>query len=265
MRLFRQSKRGDWVSVFEQVKKKLQAVLAGEAPIFSVEEVKTGLQVEKVKSLVEKYTGGQKCLKPDLNISSFSVVVPVFNCEKQIIKTLDSINISIKFFNENFPRSQEVTAEIIVVNDASTDNSLSLATEFASQNPLIKIVNQLSNRGAAAARNIGTKNSQGNILFFCDGDDLFLPEHIYICFMLLQGKSEGKASFKLVNDNYNLTINFPEERIDVVRTGVKTEDELHPYWKAAIENSIPLNLCVRRECHEPDNLPIPPFQFSQEH
>ncbi|MGK7909886.1 MAG: glycosyltransferase family 2 protein [Synechococcus sp.] len=243
--------RSDWLST-TSVRQPASA-LEGESPIFPVEEVNSDSPLTtliKTEGVEMIEANEEKLLKPDLNIRSLSVIIPVYNCEKVIKKTLYSICESIDFFKKSFLRSQEIGSEIIIVNDASSDNTLSVVTELARLDPSIRIVGHPNNRGAAAARNTGVKNSHGDILFFCDGDDLFLAEHIYLCFMILQGKAEERESFKLVSNNYNLTINLPEEQIDAVNTGVKTKEEIHPYWKKAIENSIPLNLCVRRKCHQ---------------
>ncbi|OUL22762.1 hypothetical protein BV378_22830 [Nostoc sp. RF31YmG] len=183
-------------------------------------------------------------------LSSFSVILPAFNCENVVVKTLESISQSIDFFQKIYLHSQLVNAEIIIVDDASTDNTLSIVDEFVCKNSFCNVIKHSFNRGAGAARNTGVKNSQGEIIFFCDADDLFLPEHIYVCFMLLQDKPANISSFQLASDNYNLTIKLPEKRFDVIRSKVKTQDKIHPYWQDAIEKSLPLNLCVRRECHE---------------
>ncbi|MBD2359581.1 glycosyltransferase [Tolypothrix sp. FACHB-123] len=182
--------------------------------------------------------------------NSFSVIVPAFNCENVIISTIKSIIQSIDFFQKNYIYAQQVHAEIIIVDDASTDNTVSVVREFIANNPLIKIITHTTNKGAGAARNTGVKNSQGEILFFCDADDIFLPEHIYVCYMLLKGTSEHISSFHLLSENYNLTITLPTQHFDVIRSQVKTKDKIHPYWQDAIEKSLPLNLCIRRYCHE---------------
>jgi glycosyltransferase involved in cell wall biosynthesis len=188
-------------------------------------------------------------LEQELAISSLSVIVPVFNCAAVVVDTIKSIISSIDFFENKYDFAQKVKSEIIIVNDCSTDDTLQILEETFSNVSGIKIISNSSNSGAATSRNNGVSNSQSDIIFFCDGDDFFLPEHIYVCFMMMQGGGSGKSHFQLKSDNYNLTINLPDQPIDVVRTGVKTQDKLHPYWKAAIENSIPLNLCVRRKSH----------------
>lgn len=188
-------------------------------------------------------------------IQAFSVIVPVLNKEKEIIRTLESIEASIAFFHEHYDGASPVEAEVIVVNDGSTDRTLELVTTFCQNYPHYKVISHFQSIGAGAARNTGAKVSRGDILFFCDGDDLFFQEHIYLCFRLLNHEPQDSVkadseSFLLTSDRGSFSIELPQQSIGIVRTGVYMQDSLHPYWKAAIENSIPLNLCVRRECHE---------------
>jgi glycosyltransferase involved in cell wall biosynthesis len=192
-----------------------------------------------------------KSQNSEQRIKSFSVIVPVYNCEKVVPRTLASICDSIDFFQKNYPYSQEVMGEIVVVDDHSTDQTLSAVVAFAQNKPgLFKVVGHKNNRGAGAARNTGVNNSQGEILFFCDGDDLFLPPHILICFLILQGKTGDIANVPINYGDQIINLQLREERPDVVRTGVKMKENIHPQWKKAIENSLPLNLCLRRKCHE---------------
>ena len=88
-----------------------------------------------------------------------SVIIPVYNVEKYIIKCLDSI------INQKL---NEI--EIIVVNDGSTDNSLQIVESFAKNNDRILILSQI-NRGLSEARNTGIKYSKGEYIYFIDGDD----------------------------------------------------------------------------------------------
>jgi len=62
--------------------------------------------------------------------------------------------------------------EVIVVDDASTDESAEIVEKFA---PDIRLVRLQNNVGAARARNVGAENSTGDYLVFLDGDDLLLP------------------------------------------------------------------------------------------
>lgn len=89
-----------------------------------------------------------------------SIIVPVHNTEQYLHRCLLSlINQTIK------------ELEIICVNDASTDNSLSILTEFASKDNRIKIINLKENKKAGGARNAGLNCLTGEYIAFVDSDD----------------------------------------------------------------------------------------------
>lgn len=92
--------------------------------------------------------------------NSVSVIMPVYNGEKFIAETLDSI------LGQTVP-----PAEVIVVDDASTDQSARIVREYG--DPVVLMSAQCHD--ARAARNIGASKAQGNWLAFCDADDLWLP------------------------------------------------------------------------------------------
>src|SRR5579872_1363742 len=92
--------------------------------------------------------------------NSVSVVIPLYNGARYIAETLDSI------------LAQTVRpAEIIVVNDGSTDNSASIVEQYGNPVTLMTV----KNGGASAARNIGASRATTNWIALCDGDDLWLP------------------------------------------------------------------------------------------
>ena len=86
-----------------------------------------------------------------------TVIIPVYNVEKYIIKCLDSI------INQKL-------IEIIIVNDGSTDNSLQIVEIFVKNKERVLILSQ-KNRGLLEARNTGIKYSKGEYIYFIDGDD----------------------------------------------------------------------------------------------
>lgn len=90
-----------------------------------------------------------------------SIIIPVFNTEKYVAKCLHSC------LNQDFPLSDY---EIIVVNDGSSDNSLSIIKDFASRYDNIRIVEQ-ENQGLSMARNNGFDQSKGEYVWFVDSDD----------------------------------------------------------------------------------------------
>lgn len=91
----------------------------------------------------------------------FSIVIPVYNAEGSIGVCLNKIA---KQTYEDF--------ELVIVNDGSTDNSLKIIKEFATQHPTMSInVISQDNAGAGAARNTGINESKGEYIVFIDSDD----------------------------------------------------------------------------------------------
>ncbi|HEX3627758.1 MAG TPA: glycosyltransferase family A protein, partial [Verrucomicrobiae bacterium] len=93
-----------------------------------------------------------------------SVLIPAYNAEKWIAETIASA------LGQTWPNK-----EIIVVDDGSTDRTLSVVRQFTSKS--VNVVSQ-TNRGAAAARNKAYSLSQGDYIQWMDADDLLSPDKI---------------------------------------------------------------------------------------
>lgn len=90
-----------------------------------------------------------------------SIIVPVYNVEKYILKCLRSI-LNMDISPDNY--------EIIIINDGSTDSSIQLLEPVLEGLLNVLIINQ-ENRGLGAARNAGLKVAKGNYVYFLDSDD----------------------------------------------------------------------------------------------
>jgi glycosyltransferase involved in cell wall biosynthesis len=91
---------------------------------------------------------------------SVSVIVPIYNGEKFVQKTFDSI------------LSQTVRpVEVIAIDDESPDNSLKILEGFGDRITILRTPNQ----GASATRNLGASKAKGRWIAFCDQDDLWHP------------------------------------------------------------------------------------------
>lgn len=90
-----------------------------------------------------------------------SIIIPVYNVEKYILACINSILIQ-----------DYDNIEIIIVDDCSPDNSISIVKEIVciSETP-IKIITHNKNKGLSAARNSGIKASTGDAIYFIDSDD----------------------------------------------------------------------------------------------
>lgn len=88
-----------------------------------------------------------------------SVILPIFNAEKTIKNTIDSI------FSQDYKK-----IEVIAVNDCSTDNTLDILKEYQSDVRFI-LLNNEENLGAAKSRNKAIEHSTGRYVAFIDSDD----------------------------------------------------------------------------------------------
>jgi glycosyltransferase involved in cell wall biosynthesis len=97
-----------------------------------------------------------------------SVIIPTYNSEKFIIKTLHSVK------DQSFKEF-----EIIISDDGSTDNTISVLEKFKMENPSIRttiIAN--SHQGPGATRNIGVSRAQYEWISFLDSDDYWEKEKL---------------------------------------------------------------------------------------
>ncbi|GGL07639.1 hypothetical protein Sme01_11380 [Sphaerisporangium melleum] len=92
-----------------------------------------------------------------------AVIVPNYNKKKTLRACLESV------YAQTYP-----AAEVIVVDDVSTDGSLEIAREFP-----CTIVEPARNQGPAGARNLGVASSSAPLLFFLDSDTALAPDAIY--------------------------------------------------------------------------------------
>jgi glycosyltransferase involved in cell wall biosynthesis len=118
-----------------------------------------------------------------------SIIIPIYNAEKYLEATIHS---AIGQTCEN--------KEIVLVDDGSTDNSLSIAKSYESS--FIKVYSQ-KNSGAAAARNKGISAAKGDFLQFLDADDLLAPDKISRQLSLTGDRKDTLAICPAVHFNSN--------------------------------------------------------------
>src|SRR3954468_20412746 len=92
-----------------------------------------------------------------------SVIIPVYNGSNEIRRSVESV----------LAQSRR-PAEIIIVDDGSTDGTAELVQGYG---PAVRLVRQV-NAGAAAARNCGARHASGDWLAFLDHDDEWLPNKL---------------------------------------------------------------------------------------
>jgi glycosyltransferase involved in cell wall biosynthesis len=105
-------------------------------------------------------------MRNEMNIGT-SIITPIYNGENFLEETLTSI------LNQTYNEW-----ESILVNDNSTDGSLSIAEKYAKLDPRFKIINLGTSHGAAKARNIGIEAAKGRFIAFLDSDDIWVNDKL---------------------------------------------------------------------------------------
>ena len=129
-----------------------------------------------------------------LNLPLVSFVVTSFNYEKFLYKTLESIKSQTY---KNF--------EIIIVDDASCDNSVKIAEKFIAENQDLKITLLLSqeNKGQLASMLLGLKQSRGQFISFIDSDDMLTKNYAKIHIQTHLSTSVAFTSCKIIEIGEN--------------------------------------------------------------
>lgn len=92
-----------------------------------------------------------------------SVIIPVYNAEPYLSVCIDSV------------LAQDVSLEVICVDDCSTDNSLQICKEYERRDSRVRVVHNTCNFYAGTCRNIGLCQATGRYIHFLDADDKVVP------------------------------------------------------------------------------------------
>lgn len=138
------------------------------------------------------------------NEITFSVIIPVYNCEKYIIETLKSVY------------SQTVNDfEVIIVDDCSTDDTLRIIKEYIVDKEHFYVYQNDCNMGVAFSRNYAISLAQGEYVCLLDGDDVWESDKLaiqsqtlkdnsidgcYTSYAFIDNNSEGIGKSYLVDD-----------------------------------------------------------------
>lgn len=136
----------------------------------------------------------------------FSVVIPLYNKESYVLKTLESV-----FFQTY------TDFEIIVIDDASTDNSLELVKQL--EDTRIQIIEHEKNLGLSATRNTGIKAAKNDYVAFLDADDCWHSNFLERIVMLVKKFPQQKVFATYYEENFNGKILYPKTKIPKEKKG----------------------------------------------
>jgi teichuronic acid biosynthesis glycosyltransferase TuaG len=141
-----------------------------------------------------------------MNIHKVSIITPLFNAEKFIEDTIQSV------LNQTYENW-----EMLIVDDGSTDNGLELAQKHAQRDSRIKVIQLGQNHGPAKTRNKAIEMATGRFIAFLDSDDLWEAEKLttQIEFMLLHNHAfTYTAYYKMSEDGVVGNILNVPDKID---------------------------------------------------
>jgi len=128
-----------------------------------------------------------------------SVIIPVYNEEKFLSRCLRSL------FSQNL---DDDLYEIVIINDASTDNTKTILNNYLDD---IKLITNTANIGLAASLNKGINASKGKFIVRVDGDDYVHEQYLNILSLFLELNNDIDAvacDYYLVDDRQNSTKKF---------------------------------------------------------
>ena len=159
----------------------------------------------------------------------FSVIIPIYNREKFIEKTINSV------LNQTYSKFQ-----LICVNDGSSDKTQQILNEFETKDSRIEIITLTKNCGRCIARNEGIKKAKGNWLCFLDSDDYYLDFHLEVLSKMI-------IKYKEYNAFCTSQINNKQKRINETKKINKKFIQLN--IKSFLRgNPIQINqLCIKKD------------------
>lgn len=121
-----------------------------------------------------------------------TVIVPTHNRRRILAQAVNSIL-----------RQHGVSLELIVVNDASTDETRPWLDWLAAADPRVKVVHHVRPRFMSGARNVGIRCATGRWVAFCDDDDLWAPDKLATQLTALRASSArwGCTGVAVVNED----------------------------------------------------------------
>jgi teichuronic acid biosynthesis glycosyltransferase TuaG len=111
---------------------------------------------------------------PAINGIKFSVIIPAYNAEKTIARTIDSV------LAQSYPPH-----EIIVVDDSTRDGTLRVLESYRDR---IRIIQKITNAGSSVARNSGMAVATGDFIAFLDADDVWHKDKLLLVNTILKSQ-----------------------------------------------------------------------------
>ena len=143
-----------------------------------------------------------------------SIIIPTYNREKTLKKSILSVS------NQTYDN-----IEIIIVDDASTDNTKEIVKEIIKKDNRVKYYSYKTNKGACYARNYGIKKATGKYISFQDSDDEYVIDKIERQYENLIKNKSDMDFCKISINNDNSTIIIPaQNHVNSIKNNMVVEE-----------------------------------------
>lgn len=131
-----------------------------------------------------------------------SVIIPVYNAALYLERAIRSV------------LNQKEVAEIIIVNDGSTDDSLSIILEFQRNHPLIKLFSHENgiNKGRSASRNLGIHRATNDYIAFLDADDYYLSDRFKKDALILSKEPKIDGVYNAIGSDFEIEVSNEQRK-----------------------------------------------------
>lgn len=182
------------------------------------------------------------------NMKKISVIIAAYNAEEYLSETMDSI------FLQTMDNSDY---EVIVVNDGSSDNTLSILNSYKANYSNLTIIDK-ENGGPSFARNAGLDIAKGEYIFFFDADDILELDALT---SMYDAASEKQADlligkYDIFNRHTTIEIHNLDDLIELEEIEKYNTDIL---WTFSLSNKL-----FKRSLIEEYNLRLPPISYSED-
>ena len=159
--------------------------------IFIISYLNKQIEYYNIQKLLLLYNNNKEIIKKyeRINIPKISIISPIYNSEKYILRFMKSIR------NQNF-----IDIEIILVDDCSFDNSVSKIEKYAIEDERIILIKNKRNKGTFVTRNIGVLFSKGKYIILPDPDDCLSKNMLKAIYSIAE-----KSNYEVIRFNSFLT------------------------------------------------------------
>lgn len=165
----------------------------------------------------------------------FSVVIPLYNKALNIKKTIQSV------LNQTYS-----DFEIVVIDDGSTDNSLSIVNSL--NDARLRIIEK-ANGGVSSARNRGVLEANNVWVAFLDGDDIWEPNHLQVVYDLIVTHPKDKVFCTAYVRSDRSDSSTVSNDVEIIPDYFKVAKKFHFFWTsvAVIHRDVLINEGLFRE------------------